>query len=352
MARSQPQHLFSLLLLFGATPLWPAASWAAEASAPEISVARRLFDEGKVAEDAGRFREAAEKFRKAVAIKDTPGMRFHLARCEEGQGAFVEALLEYDRARELLDSGVKAVDVEKLLPDARERVRAKLSQLTLRLPEGIANARIELDDKPLSDSVVGTALPVNPGKHRLRASAPGRQSYAGELELTQGESKQIVIELPLVPAVPTPVPAATGAVSGGTRPASAADSPTPWRTVALAGEASLFAVALTSGIVFTVAKSAAEDRYQTANERVLSQFGGADPMGIACAEQLEGCAELEEARQDRGRDAKLATAGFVVAGASAVAFGLTLVLWKDDPPARVGASLGPGRAALSVSGSF
>lgn len=352
MLRSQPQHLISLVLLFGASSLASPAVGAAEASAPEISVARRLFDEGKAAEDAGRFREAAEKFRKAVAIKDTPGMRFHLARCEEEQGAFVEALLEYDRARELIEGGVKAVDVEKLLPEARERVRAKLSQLTLRLPDGIQSAEVVLDDKLLSDSVIGSALPVNPGNHRVRASAAGRQSYTAEVVLTQGESKQIVIELPPEAAAapgPAPIPYVAG---GRSKTATVDDSKVPWRTVVLVGEASLFAAALTSGVVFTIAKNGAEDRYDTANERVLSQFGGPDPMGIACAQQLDGCGELEQARQDRDRDAKLATVGFVAAGASAVAFGLTFVLWKNDPPARVGASFAPGRAGLSVSGTF
>jgi tetratricopeptide (TPR) repeat protein len=101
----------------------PSAAAATEPTPSELSVARRLFDEGRAAEDAGHWREAADKFRKATAIKDTPGMRFHLAKCEEQQGAFVEALVEFDRARELIDSGMKAADVEKLLADARERVR-------------------------------------------------------------------------------------------------------------------------------------------------------------------------------------------------------------------------------------
>ncbi|MDF3065597.1 MAG: hypothetical protein K0R38_1198 [Polyangiaceae bacterium] len=110
------------------------ATAAPEPTPSEISVARRLFEEGKAAEDAGRYRDAADRFRKAIAIKDTPGMRFHLARCEEEQGALVEALVEYDRAREMLDSGFKAPDVERLLPEARQRVQDKVASVTLRLP--------------------------------------------------------------------------------------------------------------------------------------------------------------------------------------------------------------------------
>jgi tetratricopeptide (TPR) repeat protein len=108
---SRLQPLLSVSALVGASLLTPSLGFAAEPTPSEISVARRLFDEGKAAEDAARWREAADKFRQAAAIKDTPGIRFHLARCEEEQGAFVEALVEYDRARELIDSGVKAPDV-------------------------------------------------------------------------------------------------------------------------------------------------------------------------------------------------------------------------------------------------
>ena len=132
-----PPLLFALSSLGIALALaTPVPAMAAEPTASEISVARRLFDEGRAAADAARWAEAAGKFRRAVAIKDTPGLRYHLARCEEEQGSFVEALIEYDRARELIDAGTRAADVEQLLPAARERVRAKVALLTLRLPEG------------------------------------------------------------------------------------------------------------------------------------------------------------------------------------------------------------------------
>jgi len=348
------RSLFALLLAFAPTLSTAVARAAPEPTASELSVARRLFEEAKAAEDAGRFREAAEKFRKAIAIKDTPGMRFHLARCEEEQGAFVEALLEYDRARELLEGGTKAVDVEKLLPSARQRVKEKLAQLTLRLPEGVSNATVELDGKALSGSVLGVPIPMNPGRHRLRAAASGRADYVSELELGTGESKQVAIELPpagaRAAALPAPAPAAP--VQPAPAPAAQKGSSNPARTVALVSEASLFAAGLTSGIVFTIAKSGANDRYQTANERVLSQVGGSDPSGTACAVPREGCAELENARGERDRDGAIATAGFVTAGVSALAFGLTLGLWKTRPPAQVHAQVQPNRLAVSVSGAF
>jgi hypothetical protein len=337
-----------LAFLLAAAP----ATAAPEPTPSEISVARRLFAEGKAAEDAKRFREAAEKFRQAVAIKDTPGLRFHLARCEEEQGAFVEALVEYDRARELLDTGAKAPDVERLLPEARRRVVSQVASVTLRLPEGVAQAVVELDGTPLAASTLGLPMPVNPGRHRLSARAPGRADFASEVQLGVGEARQLVIELPVEAAAPAarpiqertalpPPPAA--------RPVAGSDT---GRTIALVSSASLLAAGLTTGIVFTLAKNGAVERYESANERVLSQVGGSDPDGEACLVPREGCSELQEARTDEKRDRAIATAGFVTAGVSALAFGLTLILWKTDAPGRVQAGVGANRATLSFTTQF
>jgi hypothetical protein len=110
-----------------------------------------------------------------------------------------------------------------------------------------------------------------------------------------------------------------------------------------------------TGIVFIVARSSADDRMRTANELVLQQVGGSDPNGTACGMQVlpSGCADLNQAQQDRTRDGTLATVGFVTAGASAAAIGLTYLLWpRAEPPARIGLQAAPGHWDLSVAGRF
>jgi hypothetical protein len=350
-----PQPLFALFMALVPALHAAGARAASEPTPSELSVARRLFDEGRVAEDAARWHEAAEKFRKATAIKDTPGMRFHLARCEEEQGAFVEALVEYDRARELIDSGVKAADVEKLLAGARERVRAKVALLTLQLPSDVQNVSVELDGKPLSRSVLGVPMPINPGKHRLNAVAVGRTRFSTELALGTGEVRQLPIELPVATTVPTSVPAAAprAAVAAPRAEKQPVDSSVPTRTIVLVGEASLFAAALGTGIVFSVARSSADSRYEIANQTVLNQVEGTDADGTACAMPRPGCAELDQARKDRSRASAFATGGFVAAGVSAAAFGLTYWLWPQrEAPAELRAAAGPSGFDLSVSGRF
>jgi hypothetical protein len=348
-----PRPLLALLLALVPALQAPAVLAAPEPTPSELSVARRLFDEGKAAEDAARWREAADKFRRATAIKDTPGMRFHLARCEEEQGAFVEALVEYDRARELIDGGMRAADVEKLLAVARERVRAKVALLTLRLPTDVKNVSVELDGKALSASVVGVPMPINPGKHRLSAVAVGRTPSTLELTLGTGEVRELPIELPVATTVPVTRPRVGSTPAVSRRDTSTDDPSVPTRTIVLVGEASLFAAALGTGIVFSVARSSANERYQIANRTVLDSVMGMDEDGRACSMPRLGCSELDQARRDRDRASAYALGGFVAAGVSAAAFGLTYWLWpREQAPAQVRAAAAPGRAELTISGQF
>lgn len=350
MRLTAPQPLFALFMALAPVLQAPHAA-AAEPTPSELSVARRLFDEGRAAEDAARWAEAADRFRRATAIKDTPGLRFHLARCQEEQGAFVEALVEYDRARELIDSGVRAADVEKLLADARERVRSKVAQLTLRLPSDVQNVSVELDGKPLSASVLGVALPINPGKHQITAVAVGRARFATEFALDTGEVRQLPIELPVASTVP-PAPAAAAPAAAPERGARD-DTTVPTRTLVLIGEASLFAAALGTGIVFSVARSAANDRYEQANATVLAQVEDDDGQAGACSQPLEGCTELRDAGQDRTRAGRIALGGFAAAGVSAAAFGVTYWLWpRANAPVEVRAGAANGGLSLALSGRF
>jgi len=342
-----------------------AAAWGApEPSPSEISVARRLFEDGKSAEDAGRWREAAEKFRSAIAIKDTPGMRFHLARCEEEQGAFVEALVEYDRARELIDHGVKAADVEKLLAAARERVRAKVGLLTLRLPADVQNVSVELDGRALSPSVLEEPMPINPGKHRVVAVAVGRAKFDEEVQVGTGEAKQLPVELPraALPAVREPV-AGHSAPSSSQAPPGSRTSPAavasdrgsfPSRTVVLVTEGVLFGAGLVSGAGFLIARNAARDDYKKAADQLDKLGNDAGACTKPASDEVQGyCQRLQTAPVDENRYSTWSTLGFVTAGVSAAAFGLTYWLWPaGEKSPRIHARASGSSVDLSVTGQF
>src|SRR5580658_4739305 len=73
----------------------PLTSLAAEPSKTDLAVARELFSRAERDEDRGLWADAVEKLRRAGSVKMTPGIRFHIALCEEKQGQLAEALGDY-----------------------------------------------------------------------------------------------------------------------------------------------------------------------------------------------------------------------------------------------------------------
>src|SRR3954470_2756065 len=110
---------------------WSSPLAAKEVSSAELATARRLFAEATALEASSDWNAAVGKLKSAVAIKETPGLRYHLAHCEEQLGALVAASFDYERAAELIRDGAPAPDVEPLLPLAQRRLDSRVAKLDI-----------------------------------------------------------------------------------------------------------------------------------------------------------------------------------------------------------------------------
>lgn len=320
---------------------------AAEPSASELVLARRLFDEASALEGQGNWAAASEKLREALAIKETPGLRYHLAHCEEQLGKLVAASLEYARASELIRGGEQAPDVAQLLALADQRLVSQIPKLKLDVPADIQGVTVEIDGHPITSAVLRNPIPLDPGAHRIVARAPNRGDFNERVELSLGETHTLVLVFPQ--RGPTPGPAA---VAHGPRPlAENAErgGVTP-RTIALIGEGALVAAGLGVGIGFTVARARAGDRVERAQADVDARSGAGD-AGCEDTSARPACTELRSAIDDHERSTLLMTVGYVGAGVGLTAGVLTWLLWPTSD-ARVSASIGPDGAMLSAGASF
>jgi hypothetical protein len=93
----------------------PERTAESEASAADRASARRLFEEATELESRREWSAATAKLGQALEIVETPGLRYHLAYCQEEQGLMVEALRNYERAQQMIAAGTKAPDVAELL---------------------------------------------------------------------------------------------------------------------------------------------------------------------------------------------------------------------------------------------
>ena len=349
-----------------AAGLSSARAVAAEPTAAEIAVARRLFHEATELKEQKKWREAADKLREAIRIKETPGLRFHLADTEEQLGHLVEAQVEYDRADELIRNGAKAPDVESLLGPARESLRERIPTVTVRVPAGVTDAALEVDRAKVSAALIGQPIPLNPGAHSIQVTAPGRRPFALELALKEGDDR--VVEADLLSesaeaaAVPAPAPASES-FKVDTASDAAGSGGFGAREAVLVTEGVLTVAAAGLGVFFFLEKSDAEDRVTEAGSALdaLAQMEGVPEDRTCTATQTSAlaaadCRELADALDDADRAGTFSTIAFVGAGVGAVAFVSTWLLWDDrsgrSQAFRVGVAPSAGGFVSQVRGEF
>ncbi len=333
----------------------PTSALSLDPSSSEIAVARRLFDEARTAEESKDWSLAVSKLREAISIKETAGLRFHLAYCEEQQGMLVEALVDYERANDL--SADKDEELRSQIPARRTSLQKRVPTVTLLFARDPASGHLTVDGQSRASTSFGKPIPVNPGKHAFAVSSPGFAAFAIELALKEGDA--VVTNVVLTPDVnadsvsrlPDSSPAA--GESGTKVPGGGV----PVRTYALVGEAAVTLGAFAIGIAYTL-EGASEDE-RAANDRARLSTASVGYKSDACLPPLANpqiaaaCSDLATAVDSAGRDRFAARLAFIGAGVGAAAFAATLVLWPAKrPQTAIQPWMGPLVRGLSLEGRF
>ena len=194
------------LVLLAALGVARAARAQAE---PSAQIAQSLFDDGRTLMDAHRYAEACPKFAESQRLDPGGGTLLNLALCHELEGRTASAWTEF---RDALSLAIR--DQRKDRKDLAEQhimaLAPKLVRLTVFVPEAIAQSApdITLDRARLPDAAWNTAIPVDPGEHRLVVSAAGRPPWEGVVSTTEpGRTYSIEVALrESVAGAPEPPP--------------------------------------------------------------------------------------------------------------------------------------------------
>jgi tetratricopeptide (TPR) repeat protein len=284
--------------------LTSASSWAqAPSGATASEQADAAFGEGRELFDQGRFREACEKFELSMHFEPSPGTLLNLGNCYEPQGDLVRALATFERA---LADAQKAKDAgrRRIWSDAaRERIAA----LTPRIPElrvqgADPSLSVLLDGEPMAAQ--GQALRLNPGRHELSASAPGKRAYSQAFELSAGQRLTLelpaledeVVSSPALASAPAPAP-----LSAPVEEASGQRRFGPWPWVVGGTGAALLGASLITGLMASSKASRLEEECNAKR----------------CDESLQNV-------KDSAATLALATDVLWISGALAVGAGVTL----------------------------
>ena len=201
-SRSRTRGVFAALALLVAVS-GTASTALAEPTAAEKETARTLLLSGREKRKAGKDKEALADFEKAHAIMHVPTTALDLGKTQEALGMLVEArqtYLEASRApKQSNEAFERARQDAKKLADA---IAPRLASLTVSVPK---DAKVKIDDGEISASSIGVPLKVNPGKHQIIATL-GSDEKRSQVDLAEGESKSIELELAGTPVAPPPPP--------------------------------------------------------------------------------------------------------------------------------------------------
>jgi tetratricopeptide (TPR) repeat protein len=165
------------------------------------AAAEALFREGREAMKQGNLAVACPKLAESQRLDPSHGTLLNLAMCEEASGKLALAWAHF---RELVDTLPPADDRVAVARARAQQVGARLLRLTLEFaappPPG---TQVALDGQPLGSAVLGSAVPLDPGLHRVLVSAPGRMAAPYVVSGTEGAKLTLRIE----PGPPPPPPA-------------------------------------------------------------------------------------------------------------------------------------------------
>lgn len=164
---------------------------------------QRLFDEGKTA-------EACAKLEASLQLDRAIGTLLNTARCHAKLGKSATAWGEY---REAAERAGKAGQAERAAGAAKEAadLEPTLSRLTIQAGSTPKGFTIEKDGVRLDVGALGVAVPTDPGKHEIVATAPGFDPWTGTVEVAAGAARAAIT----IPELAPTKAADTAAASGG-----------------------------------------------------------------------------------------------------------------------------------------
>jgi hypothetical protein len=180
-----------------------ATSLARADDAADIAMARTLGVEGMVLAEAGKCKDAVEKLARAEKLHHAPTTATRLGECEIEQGSLLTGTERLQRVvHESLPQNAHPAFVAAIAR-ARVSLEKNLPRLaSIRVAIDSAQCQhpaLVVDNEALPEAAIGADRHIDPGSHRLLVQAPGCHPFETTVELVEGQSKVIHVQLKVDP---------------------------------------------------------------------------------------------------------------------------------------------------------
>jgi hypothetical protein len=171
--------------------------------------AEALFKAGRDFIKKGDYAAGCPKFEASLRLNPSASTMLNIAKCHEHEGKLATAWASYNRARTLNDETKGAERRRELDEVALKGIAAleprlpRLRVVLVRSPPGL---KVTRGDKEILPEALGEAIPADPGRYEVSASAPGYKTVKRSAILEEGKTETIEIELEADTPSPQPKP--------------------------------------------------------------------------------------------------------------------------------------------------
>ena len=322
--------------------------------------ARSLATEGASAFNDGRYKDAVDLFTKAETLMHAPPHLLYVARSHSKLGQFVKAREAYLRiTKEQLPSNAPPAfrDAQSTAQKELNAINPKIGSLEIKVEGGetAKDLSVKIDGNAIASVLVGVPQPIDPGEHRVEASAAGLRAQPQTVRLGDGEKVSTVLKLEVDPsAAPAAVPGAAAPVlqpGAAPPPGTAAQDTVSMDSTSSGGgmrvgayvALGVGAVGIGLGTVFLLQSGSK----RSDADALCNLPGGACP--------LDRKADVEKLDSDAKSASTLSVVGFAVGGVGIAAGVVMLVMsGKSESSSAARPAIYPwvGGNAAGVAGRF
>ena len=176
-------------------------------SAGNKAAAEAIFEQGKLLMQSGDYAQACLKFEASQKLDEGIGTLLYLADCYEKTGRTASAWAMFKQAASM--AGAQGEESRQKLANQRARLlEPGLVRITVNVAKGnesLLGFEVRNDGVVVPPAQYGSPYPIDPGEHKIEASAPGKRSYSEGVNVTKNA---VPVEIPLLTDL-APPPGAT-----------------------------------------------------------------------------------------------------------------------------------------------
>lgn len=177
----------------------PKASFAGDPleDFPDPEAAQTLDAEAHALLQQGRYVEACPKLEESLRLSPGLGTELDLADCNERIGKLAAAWSGFALAA--ARAKVAGEPLRERLASKRARaLEPRLPRLVIDVPEALPGLEVKRDGVAVDAATWGAAFAVDPGRHRVTVTAPGKQRWVATIESYEGATTRVEVPRELV----------------------------------------------------------------------------------------------------------------------------------------------------------